>query len=106
MARPLRRLYPVPGFQRRRHRSWIASMTCATLSLVVIGIDHAWEHWSHGPGVATAWLAVIVTTISLPGLYFGFMTLRGKLAWIAYAAVPLAANALVLALPWVETHAS
>lgn len=77
-------------------------MTCATASLLVIGLDVGWRRWSGDDGVARGWLAFVVTGFSLPGLYFGFMTLRGKLAWVAYAAVPLAANALLLALPWVE----
>lgn len=77
-------------------------MTCATLSMVVIGLDLAWQHFGQGPGVSRVVLATIVACISLPGLYFGFMTLRGRLAWIAYAAVPLGANLLLLALPWIE----
>lgn len=76
-------------------------MTCATASLLVVGLDASWQRWGGGDGLGRAWLAIPVTTFSLPGLYFGFMTLRGKLAWLAYASVPLAANALLLALPWV-----
>lgn len=77
-------------------------MTCATISTFVIGADLAWQRWGSGPGLERHWLAVIVTCVSLPGLGFGFMTLRGRFAWIAYAAVPLGANALMLALPWIE----
>jgi hypothetical protein len=77
-------------------------MTCATAALFVVGFDVAWRRWGAGGELSREWLAVIVTTICLPGLWFGFMTLRGKFAWIAYASVPLAANAVLLALPWLE----
>lgn len=75
-------------------------MTCATAALFVVGFDVAWQRWGNGEGLSRPWLAALVTFICVPGLYFGFMTLRGKFAWIAYASVPLAANALLLALPW------
>ena len=100
MARPLRSLYPIQRMTRGRHRTWMWSMTLATLAMgvwgaVVVGLELAPEHVpSFGAVFAAACL------FAVPGLVLGFFTLRAKRAWLLLALVPLCANGMLIALPW------
>jgi hypothetical protein len=104
MARPLRRLYPIRGFERRRHRSWILSMTFATAALGVLAFCAVLRRFGAHDVPPLGLAAAVSSLFSVPGLFFGVMTLRGKPAWLAYAGVPIVANAVLLALPWVLWH--
>ena len=76
-------------------------MTYATFSLAVLGSCAMLRRFGSGES-PPLWLAAVLSSLfSLPGLYFGFMTLRGRFPWLAYAAVPILANAVLLALPWI-----
>lgn len=104
MARPLRSLYPIGRMTRGRHRTWMWSMTLATLAMavwgaVVVGLEFAPEHVpSFGAVFAAACL------FAVPGLMLGFFTLRAKRAWLLVALVPLFANGMLIALPWFVHH--
>lgn len=76
-------------------------MTCATAALGVLGVFALLRR----QGIAvesTPWIAGMLSAVfSLPGLLLGLYTLRGKPAWFVYASMPIVANALLLALPWI-----
>jgi hypothetical protein len=86
---------------RRRHRTWMLSMTFASLG---------WGAWwiflfltrvapEHAPtsGVIQ-WIGV---AFALPGFAIAVWTVRAKLAWIVVTLVPLCANGSLLAMPLV-----
>ncbi|HIG11887.1 MAG TPA: hypothetical protein EYQ59_09570 [Planctomycetes bacterium] len=101
MVRPGRQLASWKRVVRRRHRTWMLSMTLASLgwgtvwlTLVLMKLAPGWA-----PGVELAeWIA---SGFALAGLCCGFFTLRAKLAWILITLVPLGANASLLVLPWI-----
>ncbi len=79
-------------------------MTCATFALGVLGVCAVLRRFVEHD-IPPLWLAATLSSVfSLPGLYYGFMTLRGKFAWLAYAAIPMGANGVLLALPWLLWH--
>ena len=100
MARPLRKLYSVPSIVRRRHRTWMASMTLATLGAAVWGGTLLWMRLApeSAPSIRTAYLASSAFTV--PGGLLAFLTLRARTAWLLFALVPLLANGMMLVLPY------
>ena len=101
MARPLRKLYPVQRMARRRHRTWMVSMTLATLAMgvwaVAVVLLRVAPGWA--PGLRTAyWVSIL---FSAPGFLLGLMTVRARRAWLLFASVPLFANGILLVLPWI-----
>lgn len=90
---------------RHRHRTWMLSMTMASLG---------WGAWwlalllravapSVAPGVwPTMWVSCACAAV---GFAWGLVTLRAKLAWVALAAIPLCANASLLLLPVILPYA-
>ena len=89
MARPLRNLYPKTLHIRRRHRTWMGAMICASLAWGVWWVALALSHWM------PEWLPslrVLGVLSSLP--------IRARDIWIALASIPITANGAVLALPW------
>lgn len=76
-------------------------MTCATVSLAILGGFVALHRFGIS-GPPSPWLAGALTAIfSLPGLLLGLYSMRGGLPWIAYAGMPILANLLLLLLPWI-----
>lgn len=102
MARPLRKLYSVSGIVRRRHRTWMLSMTLATLGAAVWGAALVWLRVAprSAPSLLTTYLAASAFTV--PGCLLAFLTLRARTAWILFTLVPLAANGMMLVLPYLE----
>lgn len=101
MVRPGRQLGKWKRVVRRRHRTWMLSMTLASLGwgtvwLTVVLMKLAPE-WAPGVGAAE-WIASL---FALAGLACGVFTLRAKLAWILITGVPLFANGSLLVLPWI-----
>jgi hypothetical protein len=100
VARPLRNLSRVPRITRRRHRTWMMSMTLATLGFSIWGATIVWMRLDRAsaPSLETAYLAS--TCFSLPGWILGLLTVRAKRSWLLFALVPIAFNTMLLALPW------
>lgn len=99
MPRPGRQFPDVPQVVRRRHRTWMLSMTLATLGwgtvwLTVVLLKTA-PSWA--PHVGTTY--VVASIFAFAGLCCGLFTLRAKLAWILITGVPLFANGSLLLLP-------
>jgi hypothetical protein len=102
MARPLRKLHTVPAaLTRRRHRTWMLSMTFATLGAAVWGADLLWMRVEpeSAPSLLTTYL--ISSAFTVPGALLAFLTLRARTAWLLFTLVPLAANGMMLVLPYV-----
>jgi hypothetical protein len=85
---------------RRRHRSWMLSMTLASLG---------WGAWwttaflmrfapAHAPSVETA--ITISCIFATAGFLVALWTIRARLSWILITLVPLCANASLLVLPF------
>jgi hypothetical protein len=100
VARPLRNLYRIPVVARRRHRTWVMSMTLATAGLAVWGLTILWMffHRRTAPSLETAFL--VSSLFSLPGWVLGLLTIRAKRSWFFFALVPIAFNTMLLVMPW------
>lgn len=100
MARPLRKLYSVPAMARRRHRTWMLSMTLATLGAAVWGAALLWMRLEpdSAPSIRTTYL--VSSAFTVPGSLLAFLTLRARTAWLLFALVPLTANGMMLVLPY------
>ncbi len=99
MVRPGRQLASWKRVVRRRHRTWMLSMTLASLgwgtawlTLVLMKLAPGWA-----PSVEVA--EAIASSFAFVGLCIGLFTLRAKLAWILITGVPLLANGSLLILP-------
>ncbi|MBL8804336.1 MAG: hypothetical protein JNN27_20230 [Planctomycetes bacterium] len=100
MPRPLRRLYAAPAAARRRHRTWMVAMTLATFGAAVWGAALVWRYVEpeSAPGLGAVWM--LASAFTAPGFLLAFLTLRAKTAWLLLAAIPLAANGMMLVLPY------
>jgi len=98
MTRPGRRFEGLGQEVRRRHRTWMASMTFATVGWAVIWLTLCLVRWAPewAPGAAVAFN--LASLFGLVGLGLGVFTLRAKLAWILITAAPIFANASLLSL--------
>jgi hypothetical protein len=99
MVRPGRQLTKWKRVVRRRHRTWMLSMTLASLGWgtvwLTVVLMKLLPEWA--PGVVPAqWIAC---SFAFAGFCCGVFTLRAKLAWILITAVPLFANGSLLVLP-------
>ena len=99
MVRPGRQLASWKRVVRRRHRTWMLSMTLATLGWgtvwVTVVLMKLAPEWA--PGVEAAeWIASV---FAFAGVCCGIFTLRAKLAWILITGIPLFANGSLLVLP-------
>ena len=101
MARPLRKLYPVERIARRRHRTWMVSMTLATLAMGVWGVTVVLMKVAPqaAPGLGTAFLISLL--FAVPGLILACLTVRARKAWLMFAGVPILANGMLVVLPWI-----
>ncbi|HTF87108.1 MAG TPA: hypothetical protein VK843_01780 [Planctomycetota bacterium] len=101
MARPLRNLYRVPVVARRRHRTWMMSITLATAGLAVWGATVVWMR-ADRPSAPSLEMAYLLSSLfSLPGWILGLLTIRAKRSWLWFAMVPIAFNTMLLVLPWI-----
>ena len=85
---------------RRRHRTWMLSMTLATAGAAVWGASLLWKQLdpASSPGLAT--IFAISSAFTVPGAMLGVLTLRARFAWLLFAGVPLFANGMMIVLPW------
>ncbi len=101
MARPLRKLYSVPGITRRRHRTWMLSMALATMGALVWGAVIFWKQIApeSSPTLLTTYL--LASAFTVPGALLAVLTLRARTAWILFTLFPLSANGMMLVLPYI-----
>lgn len=99
MARPLRHQWKVRTLVRRRHRSWVHSMTLATLGWGVWWVSILLHKFV--PGLSPGLGATYVVTCALAGVGFvlAFFTIRARTIWVLLAGVPIFANGTLLMLP-------
>jgi hypothetical protein len=83
---------------RRRHRTWILSMTLATAGWAVVWTAVFLRRYvpSIAPELVVAWWIALL--FALPGLFLALFTVRARLIWVLLAAVPLFANASLVCL--------
>ncbi len=99
MARPLRRLYPLQRMTRRRHRTWMVSMTLGTGAIAVWGIAVV------GLRIEPSWVPdfwvvfALASLFAVPGLLLGLWTIRSKFAWLMFALVPVCLNGMLIVMP-------
>jgi hypothetical protein len=104
MARPVRRLWKVRTVVRRRHRTWMASMSLASLG---------WGSWwitvflmryapAHAPSLAaTSWFAGVFAGF---GLLAAIWSIRARRTWLLFTTIPMLANGSLFLVPWlIET---
>ena len=89
MARPLRALYPIERMTRRRHRTWMWSMTLATLAMGVWGLTVVMLRVAPDKTPAFGVVFAAACLFALPGFFLGLLTVRAKRAWLMLAMVPL-----------------
>jgi len=104
MARPLRKLYPLQRMTRRRHRTWMVSMTLATGALGVWALTVVMLRVA--PELVPSFGVVFATAclFAVPGLLLGLYTIRSRLAWILFAMVPVFANGMLIVMPLLVRH--
>lgn len=86
---------------RRRHRTWMLSMTFASLGWAAWWSFAFLKHFvpEHAPSSHTIqWIGV---GFAAPGFLVALWTIRARLAWIVVTLVPLLANASLLSMPLV-----
>jgi len=103
MPRPARKIWVTRTYARTRHRSWMLSMTCASLG---------WGTWwllllakklaEDDPGIFLP--GVVSTVFAVLGLGVALLTLRARRSWMLFALIPLLANASLLAMPWLAAE--
>ncbi|MCB9907188.1 MAG: hypothetical protein H6830_05690 [Planctomycetes bacterium] len=104
MARPLRSLTRPRNSSRRRHRTWMRSMSVATLGWGIWWSALAWHRaW---PGEPPPWVWVYVVTCCLAGvgMFYAFFTLRARKSWVLMATMAWLANLGLFLLPWYVHH--
>ena len=84
---------------RRRHRTWMLSMSLASLGWGVWWIEVFLARFApdYAPSLRTT--ALLGGACALPGLLVAIWTLRAKAAWILITLVPLLANLSLIVLP-------
>ncbi len=99
MARPLRHQWKVRTLVRRRHRTWMHSMTLATLGWGVWWVSVLLHKFV--PGLSPGLGATYVVACALAGVGFclACFTVRARLIWVLLAGVPMFANGTLLMLP-------
>lgn len=101
MARPVRRLWKMRTVVRRRHRTWMFSMSMASLGWAVwwtiLMLARFAPHAAPDVRVAE-WAAGACGVVGFAAALWSF---RAKLAWILIMGIALFANGSLLAMPWV-----
>ena len=86
---------------RRRHRTWMLSMTCATFAWGCWWIDLVMARFVPDVLPSVALVATVASLFAGVGLIAGFLCLRGRnRLWLAIACIPILANASLLATPF------
>ena len=101
MAKPLRSLARPRNSARRRHRTWMRSMSVATLGWGLWWSALAWHR--KFPDQPPPWIAIYTATCCLAGvgMFYAFFTLRAKKSWVIMATLAWVANLGLFVVPWV-----
>ena len=99
MPRPARQIWVTRTYARTRHRSWMLSMTFASLG---------WGTWwvlllvKKLTGASPDLLipSILSTIFAILGLLVAVVTLRGRRSWLLFVTIPVLANASLFFLPW------
>ena len=106
MPRPARSIWVTRTYARRRHRSWMLSMTLASLG---------WGTWwsllflrklapDYTPGLLVP--STISTLFAIFGLLVAVLTFRARRSWMLFVTVPLLANTSLFFMPWLAAELS
>lgn len=109
MVRPGRGLRGIRRVVRRRHRTWMLSMTLATVGWSVIWTSLVLTRWAPSWAPAPETSYGTAGAVAAVGLFFALFSIRAQLSWILICVAPLFANGSLLALravvPWLlEPH--
>jgi hypothetical protein len=99
VARPVRKLWRIRTVVRRRHRTWMVSMTLASLGWGVWWLTAFLMRFApaHAPSVGSA--VTVSCLFASVGFLIALATIRARLSWILITLIPLLANASLLVLP-------
>jgi hypothetical protein len=100
VVRPVRHLWKIRTVVRRRHRTWMLSMTFASLGWASWWITALLLHFkpSWAPSIdVTDQLAI---TFALIGFLAALLSVRARLGWLVVLVVPFFANLSVLLIPF------
>ncbi|MCC7014602.1 MAG: hypothetical protein IT454_18725 [Planctomycetes bacterium] len=101
MPRPLRRLYPMSSMVRRRHRTWMLSMTLATGGAAVWGASLLWRKLDPAGAPSLLSTLMLSSAFTVPGTLLAFLSLRARTIWVLLAGIALTANGMMIVLPWI-----
>jgi hypothetical protein len=101
MPRPLRRLYSIESVVRRRHRTWMLSMTFATAGAAVWGGSLLWRRLDPGSAPELLSTLMLSSMFTVPGTILALLSLRARTIWVLLACLALAANGMMIVLPWI-----
>jgi len=91
---------------RRRHRTWMVSMSLATGAMAVWGVTLVLLDFAPTWAPSFRLAMVLSGLFAVPGLALALLTLRAKRSWFLVAMVPVIANGMALVLPWVAHELS
>ncbi|MCB9904478.1 MAG: hypothetical protein H6831_08735 [Planctomycetes bacterium] len=100
MPRTSRSIARIRRVVRRRHRTWMLSMTLASLGWGCWWLAVALAKFAPdlAPGIVVT--QVMADLFAIAGLLCGLFTLRAKLAWILITGVPICANLALIVFPF------
>lgn len=100
MPRPARTLWVTRTYARRRHRSWMLSMTFASLGWGVWWVMLVLRRFAPELSISLAVPDAVSTGCALVGFLIAVLTLRARRSWLMFVAIPLLANASLFFMPW------
>jgi uncharacterized membrane protein len=101
VARPTRNLWRIRTVVRRRHRTWMLSMTLATIGWAgwwYTAFTYKLVPWLSPHPRFAAWFG---GALALLGLLAAAWSIRARRAWLLLTVVPLFANLTLLFFPLV-----
>lgn len=104
MPRPARAIWVPRRYARRRHRSWMLSMTLASFGWGTWWILLFVRRLAPGIDVGLTLPSVVSTVFALLGLGVAVLTVRARKSWLIFTTVPLLANTSLLVVPWLASN--
>ncbi|MBL8858079.1 MAG: hypothetical protein JNL28_06230 [Planctomycetes bacterium] len=101
MARPVRRLWKMRTVVRRRHRTWMFSMSLASLGWAVWWTTLVILRFSPRTHLDLRIIEWTAGTIAAVGFLAALWCFRAKLAWLLIMSIALFANGSLLMMPWI-----